>query len=165
MKVMKAMLKKMIEHKSVTVAVAGVLIGLLLIGFGALKGGKETTEPVSDTVSYTSEELETYTSALEKKVAEHLERIGGVSGVSVILTIEASNEKVYATEGTSKDFVILTDSKGAEMPLSVMEINARVRGIAVVCDYSSNEAIRSEMIDMLSSLFGIGANRISVMQS
>ena len=81
----------------------------------------------------------------------------------MLVTVEISKEKVYATTGGDRDFVIITDSNGNESALTVAEINASVRGIAVVCNYGENEALKKEIIGMLASLFNIGTNRISVM--
>ena len=111
--------------------------------------------------SYSSDELETYTERLENKISGFLEKIGGVSNVAVVVTIENSKENVYATEGANYDYVILNDSSGNQSAVKLTEITATVRGIAVVCDYK-NEEIKQQIISTLSALFNIGTNRISV---
>lgn len=150
------------KKKNILVLVIGCVCGLLLIFLGGLKGDEKEVINTAENI-YTSDELEGYTEALEKKISSLLSHIGGVSDVNVLVTVEISKEKVYATTGDNKDYVIITDSSGNESALTVAEINASVRGIAVVCNYGGNEVLKKELIDMLASLFNIGANRISIM--
>ena len=151
------------KRKNILVVVIGVATGLLLILLGNIGSEKlpsDLTEPL-----YTSEELESYTANIEKKISSLLSHIDGVSDVCVLVTVDISKEKVYATEGDGKNYVIITDSSGNESALTVAEINASVRGIAVVCKYGGNENLKMEIINMLASLFNIGSNRISVMHA
>ncbi len=155
------MIKKLLKNKNVVTVLLAVAVGVLLIIFGFLKDSEPSQN--NEVNQYSDAELESYTSTLEEKVEKHLEKIDGVNNVSVILTIEGTNEKVYATNG-SKDYVVIKDSSGNENALMLSEINAQVRGIAVVCDYGSNEQLKQEIIAMLASLFNIGTNRISVIK-
>jgi len=161
---MKGSLMKLnfLKNKNVLVIVIGCVCGLLLILLGNVSEKEKETAPVKENM-YTTEELEGYTEVLEKKVSSLISNIGGVSDVNVLVTVEISKEKVYATTGDNKDYVIITDASGNESALTVAEINANVRGIAVVCNYGENEALKMELINMLASLFNIGTNRISVM--
>ncbi len=151
-----------LKNKNVLVIVIGCVCGLLLILLGNVSE-KDNSEGAVNESMYSTEELEGYTEALEKKVTSLISHIGGVSDVNVLVTVEISKEKVYATAGDNKDYVIITDASGNESALTVAEINANVRGIAVVCNYGENEALKMELINMLASLFNIGSNRISVM--
>lgn len=155
---------KILKNRSAIIMIIGCVCGLLLILLAGTSDGKEGAIKEEEDL-YTSEELEGYTEALEKRVSGLLSHIAGVSDVKVLVTVEISKEKVYATTGDKKDYVIITDSSGNESALTVAEINASVRGIAVVCNYGKNEALKKEMIDMLASLFNIGTNRISVMEA
>lgn len=159
------MIKKLFSNKNATVLILGAVAGILLILFGSLGGSEKNKNAQVQQNDYTSQELESYTENLEKKIEKHIEKIGGVSNVSVIVTIEGTKETVYATEGVNKDYVTVKDSEGNESAIRLMEINANIRGIAIVCDYGNDETIKQEMIRMLSSLFGIGTNRISVLQA
>ena len=159
------MIKKALKNKNVLFALIGVILGVLLILFGTLKGDSDSEPSKGDAVKYSSEALESYTSSLEAKIKALIEKIGGVSDVSVIVTIEGSQEKVYATEGANKDYVIVGDKNGSGNALQVMEISATVRGIAVVCDYGKDEVLRQKIIAMLASLFNIGVNRVSVVST
>ena len=156
-------MKEIFKNKKILIAVIGCICGILLIIAGSY-GNSSKKEGSKEAPSlYPSEELEIYTERLEKRVCELIERVGGVSNVTVLVTIDTSNESIYATSGSNGDFVIITDPTGKENPVKVMEITANIRGIAVVCDYGGDESLKKNIINMLSSLFSIGSNRISVM--
>ena len=153
--------------KNVYLLVLGIAFGVFLIIMSCLNSSddKEIIDQNINTSEYGSAELESYTASLEKKVKGVIERISGVSNVSVLITIDGTNEKVFLTNGSNKDYVIIKDESGNESVLSVMEINANVRGIAVVCSFGGNEDIRQQIIEMLTSVFNIGANRVSVISA
>ena len=132
------------KKKNAAVLLIGCICGLLLIFLGSMKGEeKELISPTEN--AYTSDELEGYTDTLEKKISSLLSHVGGVTDVNVLVTVDISKEKVYATTGDKKDYVIITDSSGNESALTVAEINACVRGIAVVCNYGANETLKKEI--------------------
>lgn len=155
------MIKRILKNKNVILAVVGVICGVLLI-FGGTNA-KKSNDTLDTSVKYESEELQTYTLALEKKISEFLEKVGGISNVSVILTIDSSSETVYATEGNNSDYVIIKSSEGSENAIPLTEISAKLRGIAVVCDYGNNEQLKGTVIELLSSLFDLGSNHIAVL--
>ena len=156
---------ELFKNKKAVMVIAGILCGLSLILAGSLQRKNEGKDTTEEERLYPSEELTVSTEQLEKRLAEIIEHISGVSDASVLITFETSNENVYATSGSNQDFVIINDPNGGENAVKLMEINAKVRGIAVVCDFGGNESLRKEIIGMLTSLFDIGSNRISVMQS
>ena len=158
------MFKKITENKNLLTLVLAVFVGILFIVFGLLGEDGEKTDTL-EKVEYSSPELESYTASLEKRITAHLERIEGVSDVSVLLTVDTSGQNVFATEGNGNDYVIIKDSSGNENVVKLTEINAKVRGIAVVCNYQGNEEKRQQIISMLASLFNVGTNRISVMSA
>ncbi len=159
------MFKKLLKNKNTLFMILAVSVGILLIVFGSLNGTDASTSGGENTSLYPGDELKSYTELLEKRVKEHIDRIDGVSNVSVMLTIDSSNEKIYASNGQGKDYVIIKDSSGNEKPIMLQEINASIRGIAVVCDFGGSDLKRQQIIEMLSALFNIGTNKISVMMA
>lgn len=158
------MLKEIFKSKRTTILILGALLGIFLVIIGSVKQTSDDTS-LSPPSQYYSEELVTYTNYVENRVKDIVGEISGISNVSVIVTVESSNENIYAESGMNRDFVIITDGNGKESAVKLFEITAKVRGIAVVCNYGNNDNLKKEIIEMLSSLFSIGSNRISVMQS
>ncbi len=153
----------LLKNKKAVVIIGGILCGFFLLFFGG-RAEYKTSDDVNNEL-YSNEELSVYTETLEKRVEAIISNIDGVSGVDVLITFESSNESVYASGSSNRDFVIIQNSDGSESGVKLMEINARVRGVAVVCDYGENDIMKKEIIDMLASLFDIGVNRIAVLQA
>ena len=158
------MLKDIFKNKKILLSAVACLCGMLLILLGSFDSG-DKKNTLDTEVSYTSDELDSYTASLEKRIGALVGKIDGISDVTALGTVDASKESVYATSGANRDYVIIKDSSGNESALKLSEINATIRGIAVVCDYGGDEALKKQIIELLSSLFGIGSNRISVMQA
>lgn len=159
------MIGKFIKNKNVFLIAIGILLALIMFFGGAFDSSGNDLSQNTETTKYDSEELKTYTECLEEKIEVFLEGINGVSDVSVILTVDSSSETVYATQGTNSDYVIIKDSEGNENAIPLTEISAKIRGIAIVCNYGKNEALKMELIELLSSLFDVGSNRISVLSA
>ena len=157
------MIKGLLKNKNLLIVILGIVFGVAMILLGDNKGQTDSL-PSHDIISYSSSELDTYTERLENKISGFIDKIGGVSNVTVIVTIENSKENVYATEGSSYDYVILTDSSGNQSTVMLTEITATLRGIAVVCDFESEE-LKQQIISTLASLFNIGTNRVSVISA
>ena len=159
------MIEKFIKNKKLLIPFLGALlaIAMLIPSWGS---NEDTTAYNKDYhPEYDSDELKTYTERMEEKIEAFLEEINGITEVSVILTVESSSETVYATQGANSDYVLVKDAKGNENAIPLTEISAKIRGIAVVCDYGGNERLKMTVIDLLSALFDLGANRISVLSA
>ena len=159
------MIEKIIKNKNVFLPVIAVILALILFSSNSLNGEKTTSHSDQYSPEYNSDELKTYTEQLEERIKAFLNEINGISNVSVILTVESSSETVYATQGNNSDYVLIKDSKGNENAIPLTEISAKIRGIAVVCDYGGDERLKMTVIDLLSALFDVGANRISILSA
>ena len=105
-----------------------------------------------------------------------LENISGAGRVEIMVTYDSSKEYIYAKDtdenamdkndsGREINFKsehIIIKEDGNEKGLMIKEIYPEIRGIAVICDGGNNPVIREQMVNILSALFGINTNRISV---
>lgn len=159
-------MKKIIKNKNFIMMLLGVVCGIALfvIGFTS-DSSSNTLKQAPDQPTYDSMELKNYTDTLEEKIEKFLSQIKGISNVTVLLTVESSGETVYATEGENSDYVIIKNSDGTESAIPLTEITAKIRGIAIVCNYGENEKLKITVIELLASLFDIGANRISIISA
>ena len=157
------MIEKIIKHKNLFLPAIAVILAAILFSSSALSDQSASTQTDKYTTEYSSDELKTYTEQMEERIKLFLSDIKGISKVSVILTIESSSETVYATQGNNADYVLIKDSKGNENAIPLTEISAKIRGIAVVCDYGGDERLKMTVIDLLSALFDVGTNRVTVL--
>lgn len=88
-----------------------------------------------------------------------------------MITLEKSDENVYATNseskrdadsGSSKEDYVLYDQDSGESPLLLSAYLPNVQGVAVVCTGGDDPSVREKITATVASLFGIPTNRISV---
>ena len=97
-------------------------------------------------------------------------QVKGASNVSVLLTLEAGSEYVYAQNseisGTDrqKSEYVISSSSGSPNGLLVKENYPKICGIAVVCTGGDNIGVKKEITDLLSAAFNLPSNRIMLRQ-
>ena len=118
---------------------AVLLLGVALLLFASSSGEKK--EALSE-----QSDLEAYGAAMEARLEALCSQVEGVGRAEVMLTFESGAQAEY--QGSTQI--------GTRPP--------RVLGVTVLCTGGGDVKIRSELTEMLSSLLGIGAARISVLQ-
>ena len=126
------------NKKRLRTAILLCALGIMLIAFSAAtsSGGE----------SAGGETLEEYKKTLEAELCELCTSVRGVGKCKVMVTFERGEENTY--KGST-----LIESKPP-----------RVMGVSVVCRGADSDSVRRELTDMLSALFDIGSNRISVLK-
>lgn len=119
------------------VLVAAVGVALVLFSLG---GAKE------EEVEKSSQSLAEYKAELERELESACSSIRGVGRCEVIVTFSRGAENTY--KGTN-----LIESKPPE-----------VMGVSVICEGADSDEVRAGIVGMMSSLFSIGTNRVSVMK-
>ena len=142
-------------------ALAGLIVGILLLLAGSLI--PDTAEDPQDDIT-----VQYYTESLEKRIQELCTSIHGITEATVLLTLENSGEYVYAqngdtgsSSGMTWDYVIVNQGEGEEAVM-VTEIYPQVRGVAVVCTGGDSAAVQQIVTELLSASLGISSNRIRV---
>ena len=133
-------------------AAAGVL--LLLLGGGM--GSGKSTKTESDLAAAT----EQYREALEGELTALCEKVVGAGKVSVLLTLDGSEEAVYAKDerqNGASDYVV-----SAGEGLLLYRKHPATLGVAVVCTGGTDPTVRAELTALLSAALGIGSNRIYI---
>ena len=148
------------------IVLLGAALGVLLLVFGSnthLLGSTEESNAPSLT---RQEELSSYQAYLEERVASICESVAGVGGVRAVVTLAGGFESVYATElhGEDEDYVILGSGSTAS-GLLLEQRAPQIVGIGIVCSNAEGEAVRNELILLISASFGVPTNRIYVAQA
>ena len=126
-----------------------MIIGVLLLVFSSAKLSDKKTDEFS---------VITYTKELEKKLEGFLKSVEGINKVEVIITLECSNEHVYAKNESSYDYIISSNGNLVE----ITEVFPVVRGVAIACTNGSNDIVQKEITELVSSYLGISSNRIKI---
>ena len=143
-----------------------LLAGILLMTMPEIGKRDKSTTQVAQTVAPEH--------TMEEKLSSILSRIDGAGEVRVLLTEAAGEEIFYQTNdnennaentsGKDKDTVIITDASRNQSGL-VRQINPPVYlGAIVVCQGADDPKVQLTIVDAVSKITGLGANRISVLK-
>ena len=118
-----------------------------------------------------------YCDTTEDKLENIIAQVAGAGRVQVMITLESSDEKVYAADektdtktgtdtqqkSTDEKYVLIDNGAGDDGIL--LKTNApKVKGVIVVCDGGDDPTVAKQITDAVSAALGIGANRISVLK-
>lgn len=160
-------LRKLKNDKKALLTVIIGILGMILVllseipiaGNGDSKAGKTS-------------QSEFYSDDLERETEKLISQIEGAGQVSVMLTYEATEERVWAKDVSTKkeggesadteEKHIIVDTSQGESGLTVKVIYPKVRGVAVVCSGGEDPIVNSRIKALVSALFDIGSNRISI---
>lgn len=144
------------------------VIGAVLLLWPGSK--TENSTPAENGPSCGGENLAETEAAMEKI----LEKINGVGRVDVMLTLQSGSELVLAEEGSlrysgdsktpdsyERTNQPITDSGGVVV---TQERYPQYRGALVVCDGGGSDTVRLQIINAVSALTGLGADRIAVVK-
>ena len=159
-------------------------IGLLKLGIVILCGvflmvlswgGKEQEAVMNSATEAPTQEggdsSEEYNQAREEELRRLLQKVDGVGGVDVMITLKASNEKVTLKDNTSKGenneekTVLVENQERNSSPYIVQEREPEIEGIAIVCEGGYDSVIKREITEAVSALFSIDSHKIKVMKS
>lgn len=148
------------DKKSLLVIVLGIS-GMLLIMLSEVGEIKEDI-PADSPQSVYAEDI------ILKQVRELVSQIVGVGKAEVVITYENDFETVYAANSNEKysgddvnidkEYIITDDEAG----LIIKTVYPKVRGVAVVCQGGDDPAVKEKIYSVLSALFDISSNKISV---
>ena len=124
--------------KGIFAAVFLLAVGILLLSFSGDGAKKSAQTAEGDTLGYLA--------ALEEETATLCSSVQGVGKCRVMITLEKGEETVYRA--------------GAKIGTTP----PRVQAITLVCEGGGTDRVRREMSSMLSSLFGIGEHRVTVLK-
>ena len=122
--------------------------GLALLLFGSLGGEASPGDSTAKT--------EDYRAALTAEVTLLVSEVRGAGEVTVLLTLESGESRVYAENSTGGTVTVGGDG------LIVESRPPRVVGVAVVCTGGADPAVRREISDLLAASLGVGAHRIKI---
>lgn len=115
-------------------------LGIILILISSSVGTSETKKNGGEIT------LDEYKERLEAELSDLCSDVRGVGKCRVFVTFERGEQNTY--KGSA-----ITETKPP-----------KVLGITVICKGADSDRVRSELTDMLTSLFDIGSNRVAVLK-
>lgn len=148
---------------------AVVVVGLVLL----LWPDGKNSEPQPEAAPAQMEE-DFSVAALEEKLAQALSRIDGAGDVTVMLTVQGGARRVLAedeklsreTDGASQSerqtVVVSGGSSRQEEPITLQQLYPKFQGALVVCEGGGRSGVRLKLMEAVSALTGLGADKISI---
>lgn len=159
--------KKMIVV--VCIGIIGVLI-LMFLGNDSTSDNENEVGGEETTISNVSS-IDDIENKLETKLTEIISEIEGVGEVSVVVTVASSDSYIFAenvkSDNDSDSFssdreIIIYQGKDGDDGLKIGIRSPDVLGVAVVCQGAASSVVKSEITGLVTSLFGIGSDRVYV---
>lgn len=156
------------DNRKIKAVVAIGLIGIILIFASEIFTGSDKSAENSSNEVF---DYEQYTASLENKLEDVISSIDGVGECKIMITLENTNESVYATDNelksddnsvNQKDEYVLYETENGETPVLIKEYMPQVQGVTVICDGGDNRQIQEKIINSVTALFNISASRVSV---
>ena len=145
----------------------------------------ENVETFGQKGDKTDREIADYERDFENQIKEALETVAGVSDVTVVVNVDATELKIYGknnvtnkqvteetdreggkrtVEDTSKDeqFVIVRDGE-KEVPLIQETKKPGIRGVLVVAKGADNITVKKWIIDAVTRVLDVPSHRVAVL--
>ena len=147
-----------------------LLAGVLLAAGG---GSKKTAEAPQDDTAAPQSDYDL--ASFEQKLSEKLAAIEGAGRVELMLSLEQTEEAVYAvdtrqTEHTSigqsyeRSLAVISDGSHGQTPVTIKNMQPTFRGAVVLCDGADDVQVRLAVTRAVSAVCGIGADKITVLK-
>ena len=91
---------------------------------------------------------------------------------TVVLTVKSSGRQILAqddkttergeTTDTQLTTVVVSRGSGSEEPVALQQLSPQYQGALVVCSGGDADAVRLKIVEAVSALTGLGADKISV---
>lgn len=159
-------IKNLKTDKRLLFIVAVGLIGVVMLVLSELIPEEKSK---ADYDSEISQELNItdYEKNLEERLTRLLESVEGAGKVRVMITIDSTNESVYATENktnerTDEKKYVLIKENGEDDGLLLKVTQPAIRGAAVICDGADSSEVRQEITGVVTAVLGISTNRVNI---
>lgn len=152
---------------------------IIALGAGLMLIPRQSGETISQTAAAEGTATEEYSiTALQSQIEAALEQISGAGDCTLVLTLKSSTEKVLAVdksgstdtsqedgktsvkEESQSETVIISGSDGGVEVIKT--IYPQFQGALVVSEGAGSAEVRLKLINALSNLTGLGADRITV---
>lgn len=170
----KEIIDKLKKDKKLLIVIAIGLLGMIILVSGSMSE-REKKSDLSDNAVPDSEKTLTASDIeemLENKLTAIISDISGAGAVNVMVTVNSSGEYVYAENSKTKngsdssssdsEIVIYESADKGDNGLVVSVKSPEILGVAVLCEGGESSVVKAEIVNLVTSLFGIGSDRVYV---
>ena len=174
-----------------------ILMGVLLCVISLPVEKSETKSDISDNTGAKISELKQpstdvqsadYVREWEEKLEKSLLYIEGAGQVKVLITLQESEQRVLARDGTEsisetteedaaggsrrvtenrieKKTIYTVDERGQDVPYVIKTITPSVKGVVVIAQGADQPEVRQNIIEAIQVLFDIDMNKITIVKT
>lgn len=164
------------DKKLLLLLAAGILGMLLLLATELFPAEANEAERHTESAEQAADSRQTYISEIEGKLEEMISAISGAGRTKVMVTLENSEESVWATQGNQTresesggerysaedEYVLIQSSSSEEGGLLLKIIQPKIRGVAIVCDGADNVYVREKITSTVASVLDVSTAKISI---
>lgn len=151
------------------IGISGAIM-LIFVGLGSEKQSvPDEKEQTTNVAIISTSEIE---NMLEEKLISIISLVKGAGKAKAVVTVGSAGEYVYAenikkesdSNSVSEDseIVIYESDNGVDSGLVVSIKGPDIIGVAIVCEGGESAVVKSEITKLVTSLFGIGSDRVYV---
>lgn len=122
--------------KIIIFAGLGVIVAIFISGLYSQKGPDVNV----------STDFSSYENELEEKLCRTLSNISGTGEITVMITVEKTEEDILSQKETSVTTTI--------MP--------KIRGVVIICDGADNVIVRQKIVESVTRVFDISSTKVAV---
>ncbi len=170
------------NDKKVKILAAVLIAGIVLIALSEFWPSGSRSKAKQD--SQDTKATQQYTQELEDKIKGIVGSISGVGDLKVLVTLESSEETVYAQEtktsvdstqdamnqngktqlkeSTEQKYLLVEGEDGKKQALVKTTKEPAVKGIVIVCEGGDRTAVKAEVIDAVTTALDISSSRVCV---
>lgn len=149
-----------------------LLAGMLLLASGGwFGGGEEQAAAQTGQPETAGFDLAVFEQDLNEKLAA----IEGVGRVELMLSLDQTEEAVYAVntrqtrngdagQSYESDLTVVSDGSYGEKPVTVKSLLPTFRGAVVLCDGADNAQVRLAVTQAVGTVCGIGSDKVTVLK-
>lgn len=150
------------------------LVGAVMLIFVGSGTKSNTLEEVVDekTTAASISSTADIENMLEEKLTSIISQVKGAGRTSAVVTVGSAGEYVYAenvkkesdSNSMSQDseIVIYESQNGVDSGLVISIKGPDIIGVAIVCEGGESSVVKAEITKLVTSLFGIGSDRVYV---
>lgn len=156
------LIKRVLRLKGLSFIILALAAGVFLIVISGNIGDGTKSPEKSDREEQKegSFSFEEYEKRLEKRLAQMIDLIDGVSNSSVMVVID--NSYKYDVAEKNGSYTVIRDEGGGQSGLVLSEYAPSIRGVAVVCDGGDEPSVQKKIISLLSSVLSLSSGKIFV---
>ena len=117
-----------------------------------------------------------YIIQLEYKIREIVSTIKGAGDCNVMINVSSTSESIYVkenkksydndsekTKGESEDTVLtMSDAQGNQYAIVRKKLMPTITGVIITCDGGNDNKVKSDVINAVCTVLGIGSNNVCV---